>query len=581
LTTLATDNQIFIKRMTEYILTKNNSKLLLKLMSLDNKSHIRFSTLNVDNENKIIVLKASYTNAFAKCPYCSKSSKKVRSSYVRTIQSLSILSYSCKIEMTTRRFVCANKKCFRKIFSEQYQTFVKRYSRLDNNLCKVLSKIFLEISARKGSYISGLINVTRSPSSCLRMILKENIPNKFNLEHIGIDDWAFKKGRNYGTIVVNTLTGKAIDLLDSRDSQDVGEYLRQYKNLKTVTRDRASAYSNAIKMHHSNIHQIADKFHLVKNLGDNIYHIIKINYNKILKELNYEDEPKIIDNHYKFTVKPKIDSSSQCIISHTIKQKRTFKQVKELRAKNYSINAISRILKMHKTTVMKYIKLDRLPIQIRPIRNSITPYIKIINDCCNKLMKVDDIYDKVKSMGYNRTKSAFRHNIAIFYPNYSKDRRNINKYRYDISEIKDSNQKVLISPAKLSIYLTTKSFGINKLTNKVSEEYEFAHDIINKSNILKELQSLSDRFRSILKNRDKVKLLKWLKDCSKCKYRKLVNFAKKINEDLQPVLNALKYKYSNGVVEGNVNRLKTIKRALYGRASIKLLKRKVCLSKMG
>lgn len=77
-----------------------------------------------------------------------------------------------------------------------------------------------------------------------------------------------------------------------------------------------------------------------------------------------------------------------------------------------------------------------------------------------------------------------------------------------------------------------------------------------------------------------IMVLKWLKECLECNYRKLVHFAKKINDDLQQVLNTLKYKYSDDVVKVNVNRLKTIKRSLYGKASIELLKRKVCLSKI-
>ena len=105
--------------------------------------------------------------------------------------------------------------------------------------------------------------------------------------------------------------------------------------------------------------------------------------------------------------------------------------------------------------------------------------------------------------------------------------------------------------------------------------------MIKESKILSELRSINKSFRDIIKKGTKQDLFTWLKTCATPKIRQLQNFARTIKNDINPVLNALIYKYTNGLVEGNVNKLKTKKREMYGRANFELLRRKVCLSKLG
>src|SRR5690606_1268804 len=103
------------------------------------------------------------------------------------------------------------------------------------------------------------------------------------LDCIGIDDWAKRKGMEYGTIIVDANTGRPIDLLDSRASQDVVDWLSNHKDIKFVTRDRATAYAGAVTKAVPEAKQIADKFHLVKNLSDAIQEEIRQEYGQLKK----------------------------------------------------------------------------------------------------------------------------------------------------------------------------------------------------------------------------------------------------------------------------------------------------------
>ena len=119
------------------------------------------------------------------------------------------------------------------------------------------------------------------------------------------------------------------------------------------------------------------------------------------------------------------------------------------------------------------------------------------------------------------------------------------------------------------------------VTSECSEEHKFTHELIDKSIELTELKNFSDQFRYILKEGNENELDSWLESVLKSDFEKLHSFAKGIKKDIGAVNNAIKYNYTNGLVEGSVNRLKTKKREMYGRAGFELLRRKVCLSVMG
>lgn len=109
-----------------------------------------------------------------------------------------------------------------------------------------LQQILIEISSNKGSYFSKLMHIPLSSSTCLRMVKSMALPVQNDLICVGIYDWAKRKGMNYGSIIVNAETGNPIDLLDSRDSNEVMDWFSAHQEIKYITRDRATSYASAI-----------------------------------------------------------------------------------------------------------------------------------------------------------------------------------------------------------------------------------------------------------------------------------------------------------------------------------------------
>ena len=206
--------------------------------------HLGTATMNDGH----ISIPGASTLKNAKCPCCNKKSNRVHGTYIRVLRDLPISTHCVSINLTIRKFFCENLACERKIFAEQPGPEIQAYSRITSRAREILENIFLEVSAQKGSYISCLISLPVSSSTALRMVYSLPIPSIGKVSVLGIDDWAYRKGLTYGTILVNIETGQVIDLLTGRDGDSLKKWLTLHPEIKVVTRDRASAYSSSVSI---------------------------------------------------------------------------------------------------------------------------------------------------------------------------------------------------------------------------------------------------------------------------------------------------------------------------------------------
>jgi len=201
------------------------------------------------------------------CPSCKQECNDYHSTYRRKIQDLPILGKTVYIHLTAYRYYCHNSKCDQKVFCETVGNFFGFYKRMTGRLEDFLTALALNTSCEGASRVCELIGINISGDTLIRMIIKKaSVMEPVKTDMIGVDDWAYKKGSTYGTIIVDGRTHKPIDLLDGRDGKTLKEWLRKNQQVKIVTRDRASAYASAISEVLPDAMQIADRFHLHQNL---------------------------------------------------------------------------------------------------------------------------------------------------------------------------------------------------------------------------------------------------------------------------------------------------------------------------
>ena len=441
------------------------------------------------------------------------------------------------------------------------------------------------------------------------IIKKKSLPviNKEDIEAVCIDDFAKKKRKSYGTIMVNLTDGSVIDLLDSREKEDVVLWLSLFPNLKFVSRDGSLTYAAAIREAHPEAHQISDRFHLVKNLTEAItrcmYKILagrivipltkeqqvmnelltsKPSFrNKILlvKSLSFQGRT-IHDIHSQTkyslrTIKKYIkmreeeipkDSDDKRSREHKEaiqKMMDKVKEVKTLQEKGYNISKIVDQTGYTKKTIKNYLSPDFNPIhgQYGVLRSGkLSPFRNEVIALRSKGIAYKEIHKSICKKGYKGSESAIRQFIA-------------NEKRVEI-DLKDEiiAGSTEIVERKWLIKLLYKPLSKVKA---ISEEQ--VKNIVEKYPLVDTLLRLVWRFKEILQSGDKELLHTWISEAATLELNELTTFLNGIKQDIEAVENACTLPYNNGLAEGSINKLKTIKRIMYGRNSFELLRNKLLL----
>jgi transposase len=544
------------------------SKKNISLRSLIQLPRVKVKGISM-NEDQLFI-SAEIASKYGFCPLCGSRSKRLHSYYCRKLQDLPIISRSVKLELKVRKIFCDNPKCSKKVFSQQLSDKVVPYSRRTSRANDRLLHLSKETSSNKASWISEQMLLRVSSSTCLRTIHKCNVSPPAKMTHLGIDDWAYHKGHTYGTIVVNRETGKTVEVLKSREKEDIAEWLRQYPDIKTITRDRGDCYIQAVSEALPDAIQIADRFHLIVNYSDHVRNTVKklISRLKIgiaLKKTGIQDNDDII-------IQKIIDLSAASAVQPDENKSSLIRRVRDLYKENYSMRSIAQILQIDFRTVHKYIHMEKD--QILTIRKTFVNYTMYLDDLIDGFRKGESIsliFRRIKEKGF---KGSLR-GLTIRFGKLYKGR--MERRGSSVSKKETIKFPKIFSSRKISIYLTNKNF--ERILSPV--EIGWYEHLRKENPILQSLWNLSENFRSIFTERSIMKFHEWIQQVRQSDFRELKNFVCGLQKDLKAIEASIIYDFNNGITEGCVNRLKNIKKQMYGRASFDLLRKKVILSKWG
>src|SRR6266566_765276 len=206
----------------------------------------------------------------AACPLCQHSSERIHGSYGRTVADMPCGGRRVTLALTVRKFVCCTAGCPRKIFTERLPALVEPYTRMTNRLSEVLQTLGFATCGELGERFAPKLGMQVSgPTLLRRMRARVYTPPK-SVSVLGIDDWAWRKGMTYGTILVDLQSRRPIELLPDRTAETAEAWLRTHPEITLVSRDRGGDYAAAAKRGAPQAQQVADKFHLLKNLRERI-----------------------------------------------------------------------------------------------------------------------------------------------------------------------------------------------------------------------------------------------------------------------------------------------------------------------
>ena len=245
------------------------------------------------DDNSLTVMLAT-TAPTAVCPVCGSDASRVHSRYARRLADLPGFGRAVRLEITVRRFSCPAVKCPRRIFAERLPGFASPHAHTTDRLRQAHESIGFALGGEAGSRLTTRLCMATSPDSLLRRVKQFKDDAALPPRFVGIDDWAWRRGRRYSTIVVDLERGDVIDLLPDRDAATVTKWLKEHPGIELVSRDRSSAYAQAATEGASEAQQVADRWHLLKNLREAIERLFERHSTAVdvaLKAIEVSSEP--------------------------------------------------------------------------------------------------------------------------------------------------------------------------------------------------------------------------------------------------------------------------------------------------
>ena len=571
--------------------------LPLELLGAPEGSCLVRACLDVEN----LTVHLATTAPAAACPLCGYDTHRVHSRYTRRLDDLPCLGRCVRLQVAVRRFVCPLLDCPRRIFAERLPGFAAPWARTTDRLCQTQADIGSSLGGEAGSRLAARLAMTTSPDTLLRRVKRLKNESAPPPRVVGIDDWAWRKGQRYGTIVVDLERSDVIDLLPDRDAETVAAWLKAHPGVEVVSRDRSAAYAQAATEGASQAEQVADRWHLLKNLREAVERVLERHsavVDAALKTTETPTEPAqvaAVPEPGAATSTPAepaqvaavpepgaatspVESSPPRPPSEVLpesprlpaepskRQKRIdrFEQVHELHRRGHSARRIARELGLSRRSVFRYLRRETCPAWGLggSRRSRLDGYREWID------ARLAEGFTNVAELHRQLTERGFKGSYGSVYEFVTKRLGAAGKRR---DRLNAAEPPVPAPPSARQL-----SFEWARRAEKRKPAEQARLDAIRaRSDELTAALDLADGFADLIRKRSRETLGEWLARGEASSDPDLRRFAEGIRRDEAAVHAAVTETWSNGPVEGHVNRLKTIKRQMYGRAGFVLLRARV------
>ncbi|MEN3794547.1 ISL3 family transposase [Fulvimarina sp. MAC3] len=498
---------------------------------------IGLSVERVENIDGVLVVTAMSRTRDAECPSCGFASRRLHSRYARQVADLPSAGRRVRLSLITRRFRCDLIGCRRKIFAERFDdSIVAERARRTSRMEGIVHHLGLALGGRPGACFAKRLMMPVSNDTLIRVVRRRAQPSSEPLTAVGIDDFAFRRNHHYGSIVCDLERQRIVRLLPDREIATVAAWLSDHSQIAVVSRDRGGGYGEATKRALPNAIQVADRWHLMENASAAFLDAVK----KSMKPIRAAIGATVVD--------PKLLTSAERLqYEGFLRREETNAVVASLAAEGVSVKEIVRRTGRSRGLVRQIVRGKRTDV-FRTRQGSLDRHLRFLDaqwdaGCRNGA----ELWRRLRDLG-------FRGSTRVVSEWATRRRRS--------ETITTARLRKVPSARSIARLMTLKRDHLTKAETIMVAAIE------NGVPALASARTLIDRFQAIIRGRAVADLDTWIADAGPSL---LASFVRGIKNDAAAVRAAVTEPWSNGQTEGQVNKLKLVKRQMYGRAKIDLL----------
>lgn len=517
----------------------------------------------IERQADLLVLHVTATSPTAVCPLCQQPATHLHSRYRRRVKDLPCVGQQVRLILHVRKFFCETSDCVRKVFAERLPHLVAPWAQMTTRLNEALQTIGLATCGKLGARLAAHLGITTSWMTIVRRVMALPTPTASHVECLGVDDFSFRRGRTFGTVVVDLDAHQIIDILSDRQAETAAAWMAAHPEITHVSRDRGAEYASAASTGAPQAIQVADRFHVCQNLSDAVQRLLA----RVLSEMkaaNQEGDGKVnVQEETPVSVEEwRPDPGTQ--VARTIAVRRAerdarYQQAVHLRKQGLSMKEIASRLGSHERTVRHWFERGVAP-DTRPRRkreSDFDPYASYV------LKRWQDgehngtrLWEEIAAQGYRGSQRMV--------------------YRF-LKTLKKTEVKI---PAETPTMLHYTSTAVVCLFMRHPDHLDEGErlDLTALRQVHPDLETayhLTQDFLQILRKREGERLDTWLASVHESDLPELKSFAHGVEQDKVAVQAGLTLAINNGQTEGHVTRIKLIKRMMYGKAGFALLRQRV------
>jgi len=539
----------------------------------------------VPNDSDIVLVARTRRSAVP-CPLCGQSATRVHSWYSRSLRDLPWQGLTVRMELHTRRWFCDNPCCPRRIFTERLPTVAAPFSQRTTRLATIVLIFGVAVGGAPGARLLAALGIPINGVTLLRAVMGTTVPDAGAPHVLGVDDWCRRKGRTYGTILVDMEAHRPLDLLLGREAAPLAQWLGDHPDVEIICRDRAGAHADGARQGAPEAMQVADRWHLLKNLGEDLERLLQRLHPALTETAHTLTERARAAALQAVEADPSdafpIPSSSatgesprptrmqqdqQCRRDRRLAR---YEAVVDLHRQELGVRAIARQLRIGRRVVRHYLATPAFPERApnRPRRTLLTPYEPYLRmrweaGCQNAAA----LWRELRTQGFTGTESFVRQQVQRWRVTPGQPGKPARTNRGSGHGRGAMPPPIRVVSPRQAVWLFLRDDA-----DLTEGQRAYRAELLDCCPDVATALPLVAAFQQMMRSHDQQALTDWLTAAERSELREFRDVAGGLRRDYGAVAAAVTSEWSSGQVEGQVTRLKLVKRSMYGRAGFPLLR---------